>query len=109
MAGLDEGVVNLQRFVAALATATGALETIGQHIEASAQKLVELQDHASEDGGQLNDQLEDLASALDREQGEACDGLDEVAQAATAAQGTVAEAIDKADSAASHVESRTQA
>jgi hypothetical protein len=108
MATVDDGIVNLRRFVAALATATAALEEIGEHIEGSAQKLVELEAYASEEGGELNEQLAELGSALDRERGEACDGLNQATRAAIEAQGTVGQSIDRLGGAAAEVETRAQ-
>lgn len=109
MAIVDEGLVNLARFVASLATATGALQTIGDHLEQATRRFSELEDEAEQEGGGLNDGLEELGSALESGQHEAADGLGDVAQAATDGQESASDARQAVEQAATDGEARTQA
>ncbi len=56
MATLDDGVTNLQRFVASLAMATSALEKSGEHFKESGQRFAQLEDEAGDEGDGLNGQ-----------------------------------------------------
>lgn len=101
---LDEGVVNLQRFISLLVSSTGGLEKSAEHFKQSGQRFGELEDEAAEQGGGLNDELEEVASALESGQKEAEEGLTELTQAATDAQGTADDAQQKLDAAAASLE-----
>lgn len=108
MATLDEGVVNLQRFIAHLAASTSALERSGDHFKESAQKFGELEDEVVEEGGGLNDELEEIGSTLDSAKGDAQDALMELIQAASEAQGTTGEAQTRIEEAASDLDEKAQ-
>lgn len=108
MASLDEGVVNLQRFIAHLVNSTGALEKSSEHFNESSHRFGELEDEAAEQVGGLNDELEELGSALDSSLKGAEDALTELTQAATDAQGTSGEAQHRLEEAAASLENQAE-
>jgi hypothetical protein len=104
-AKLDDGVANLQRFIAHLVNSTGALEKSAEHFRQSGHRFGELEDEAADQGGGLNDELEELGSALDSGLKEAEEALAELTQAATDAQGTAGDAQHELGETASSIES----
>ena len=62
MATLDQGVVNLQRFVGLLASATSAHEHVGDHVKEASRRFSELDNEAEQEGGGLNDHLTELGT-----------------------------------------------
>jgi DNA repair exonuclease SbcCD ATPase subunit len=109
MASLDEGVVNLQRFIGLLANATSATHQVDEHVTESARLFAEMEGEADEEGGGLNDRLTDFAGALPAEEAEAVKAIGELAQAAADAQGVVDDAQEKVDQAAVDLESTASA
>lgn len=108
MATLDESVANLQKFIAHLVASTGALEKSTDHFKQSGQRFGELEDETAEQGGGLNDELDDLGAALDSGLPGAESALAELTQAATDGQGTTGEAQQRLDEAASTLEGRAE-
>jgi methyl-accepting chemotaxis protein len=108
MATLDDGVVNLQRFVANLANATSALGQVDDYLGAKARSFTELENEAADEGDGLSGHLEDAGSALDTGKGEVTDALGDLAQAATDGQQALGEAEDKVEQAASDLEEKVQ-
>lgn len=106
MATLDEGVVNLQRFVGLLANATSATEQVGDRVKEAARRFADLEGEAEEEGGGLNDHLTELGSTLQTEEAEAVEAITELIQAAQDAQDTVGDAQEKVERAASDLESK---
>lgn len=104
MAAIDESVVNLQRFLGLVAQATGALEQVGTHVQASAQRFTDLQDEASEDGGGLNDELVELASALESGRDSVQEALTDLTQAAADGQEAAEEGRGRVERAATDLE-----
>jgi chromosome segregation ATPase len=101
---LDDGVANLQRFIAHLVSSTGALEKSSEHFKQEGHRFGEMEDEAADHGGALNDELEELGSALDSGLEGAEDALSELTQAAGEAQGTAGEARRELEEAASSLE-----
>ena len=109
MASLDEGVVNLQRFIGLLANATSATNQVAEHVGESSRLFTEMEGDADEEGGGLNDRLTDFAGALETEEAEAVKAIGALAQAATDAQETVDDAQEKVDQAAVDLEATATA
>jgi hypothetical protein len=109
MATLDQGVTNLQRFVANLVMATGALQKTAEHVKATGQEFAALEDQATEEGGGLNDELEEVASALDTAKNDARDAVTDLTEAATEGQGTTGGAEAKVEGVASDLEQKARA
>lgn len=109
MATLDDGVVNLQRFVGLLASATSATEQVGDHVNESARRFAQLEDEAEQEGGGLNDHLIELGQALETEEAEALAAIGELTQAATEAQGAAGDAHDKVEQTATDLDEKANA
>jgi chromosome segregation ATPase len=109
MATLDEGVVNLQRFVGLLASATSATQQVGDHVKEAAGHFAQLETEAEQEGGGLNDELTELGQALETEEAEALSAMTELQQAATEAQGKADEAQDKVEKAATDLDEKAGA
>jgi chromosome segregation ATPase len=90
MADLDQAVVNLERFIGLLASATSAVGQVEDHVVECGRQLAELEQGAAEGGGGLNDRLEELATTLDAEEAETVTALGELRQAGGEAQMNVA-------------------
>jgi chromosome segregation ATPase len=101
---IDESVVNLQRFLGQLAQATGALEQVGTHVQESAERLSQLEDQASDDGGGLNDELSELDSALETGRDDVREAIAEVTQAAADAEEAAEEDRARVEQAAADLE-----
>jgi chromosome segregation ATPase len=106
MATLDQGVQNLQRFLAYLAEATSALGQVSQHVEQTAHGLEGLEKQAGEDGGGLTHSLEEAQAALDSGTAEATQSLTAVATAAGEGQQALGTAREQLDHAATGLEDK---
>jgi chromosome segregation ATPase len=109
MATLDEGVVNLQRFIGLLANATSATGQVEDHVTESSRRFAELDGDTEEEGGGLNDRLTDLASALETDEAAAAQALTELVQAAKDAQEMVGDAQEMVEQAATELEATADA
>ena len=109
MTTLDDGILNLRRFVANLVQATSALEQVTDHFEECERRFTQLQDEAGDEGGGLNDQLQELGTTLESGEKDAGEALGDLAQAATDGQQTITEAEDDLEQATSQVEQKAQA
>jgi len=109
MASLDEGVLNLQQFIGQLNAANGALEEITKALETSTKDLSQLEDEAAEQGGGLNEGLDQLGSQLDSGREEATEAIEEVAEVTRDAQDTLGDARHQVEEAAGDFEERSQA
>jgi hypothetical protein len=106
MATLDDGVVNLQRFVGLLASATSATQQVGDHVKQASQQFSRLEDEAEQEGGGLNDNLTELQQTLERDEAEALSALGELLQAATDAQQAAGDAHDKVEQTATDLDDK---
>jgi hypothetical protein len=104
MAELDQAVVNLERFIGLLANATSAVGQVEDHVVQNGKQFAELEQDAGEEGGGLNDRLEELSSTLETEEGEAIAALGELAQAAGEAAQDVADVHGKVEQAAADLD-----
>jgi hypothetical protein len=104
MATLDDGVANLQRFIAHLVASTGALEKSADFFKESGGRFGELETEVGEEGGGLNDELEELGSALDSGVQDTEEALTELTQAAREGEGTAAEAQQRLEQTAADVQ-----
>jgi chromosome segregation ATPase len=109
VATLDEGVINLQRFVGLLATATSATEQVGDHVKESSRHFSQLEDEAEQEGGGLNGHLTELAQALETDEAEAVSAIADLAQAATEAQTAAGGAHDKVEQTATDLDEKAGA
>jgi len=107
MATLDDGVLNLQRFVASLVTATEALGKIGDFVKALDNGLNEL-DHEGAAAG-LDDHLGEMSTALDGGEAEARQALTDLIHAVASEEQTIGAARDKVEHAASDVQEKARA
>lgn len=107
MATLDEGVANLQRFIAHLVASTGALEKSATFFKDSGGRFSDLADEVGEEGGGLNDELEELGSALDSGVHDAEEALTELMQASREGDDAAGEGRQRLDQAAGGVEEET--
>ena len=109
MATLDDGVVNLQRFVGLLVTATSATEQVGDHVTESSRQFSQLEDQAADEGGGLNDHLTELAQAIEHDEAEVTSAMNDVMQAATDAQEAAGDAHDKVEQTATDLDQKAGA
>ena len=109
MADIDQAVVNLERFIGLLANATSAVGQVEDHVVENGKQFAELEQNAGEEGGGLNDRLEELATALETEEGEAVTALGELTQAGTTAQQDVTEVDTKVEQAATDLDQTADA
>jgi len=103
MATLDDGVANLQRFIAHLVASTGALETSTESFRDSGGRFADIEDEVDQEGGGLNDRLDELGSALDSGLDDAERALTELTQAAREGEGSAAGGQQRLDQAATDV------
>jgi hypothetical protein len=104
MAELDQAVTNLERFIGLLANATTALGQVEDHVVETGRQLEELEEDAGEEGGRLNDRLEELATVLQDDEAETMAALGEITRAASEAQQDVTEVQGKVEEAASDLD-----
>lgn len=104
-----DGIANLQRFVANLAAATAALETITDHVQEASPHLEQLEKDAGDHGGGLNDRLEGLRETIEKGQEAVRQAIDEVGQAGTAGRDVIAAAEATVDRASGELAERAQA
>jgi DNA repair exonuclease SbcCD ATPase subunit len=109
MATLDEGVVNLQRFVGLLASAVSATQQVGDHASDAVRRLSDLEGEAEQEGGGLNDELTELGQALESEVAETVSALTELMQAADDAQDKAQDAQDKMEQTATDLDEKAGA
>lgn len=109
MATLDDGVLNLQRFVASLATSTEALGKISDFVKTLDHGLDALDNEAGAEGGGLNEHLGEAATALESGESDARQALTDLTHAATAGEQTIGGARDKVEHAAADVQEKAQA
>ena len=107
MATLDEGVGNLQRFIAHLVASTGALERSAAFFKESGGRFGDLEDEVGDEGGGLNDELEELGTALDSGVHDAGEALTELTQAVREGEEAAGEGGQRLDQAARDVEEET--
>lgn len=108
MATLDEGVVNLQRFVASLALATEALGKIDGSVQELEKGFTTLAGEVQAEGGGLNDHLGEMATALEQGEDEAGQALTDLTHAASEGEQTVGAARDTVEHTASDLEEKVQ-
>lgn len=115
MAELDQAVVNLERFVGLLVTATSAVGQVEDHVVENGQHFDRLEQAAGEEGGGLNDHLERLGTTLETDGAEAVDALSALTRAAADAQqdvggvrSDVAQAAADLDQAAGGVQAQLE-
>lgn len=108
MTTLDDGILNLRQFVADLVQATSALDQVTDHFEESERRFTQLQDEAGDEGGGLNDQLEELGTTLENGEKDAGEALSDLAQAAAEGRQALTEAEDDLEQATSQVEQNAQ-
>jgi hypothetical protein len=108
MATIDDGVANLQRFIAYVIAATGALETSTGFFRESRDRFSELEGELDDAGGGLNDELEELASVLDSGLGDAEDALNDLTQATREGEAAAVEAHKRLEQAAADVQEETE-
>lgn len=104
MATLDDGVANLERFIGLVTVATGELERIARDLADSEKDLSTLEDEAAEQGGGLNDRLQDLESALETAEDEAKDAVDDLRDAGGDGQELLGEAQERLEDAVNELE-----
>jgi chromosome segregation ATPase len=104
MATLDEGVLNLQRFVGLLLTATSATQQVGHHVSEASRRLSRLEDEAEQEGGGLNDDLTALGQTLESEEAEALSAMTELSEAAGDARDKARDAQDKVETTATDLD-----
>ena len=109
MADMDQAVVNLERFIGLLANATSAVGQVEDHVVENGKQFAELEQDAGEEGGGLNDRLEELATTLETEEGEVVTALGELTQAGTTAQQDVTEVDTKVEQAATDLDQTANA
>jgi len=109
MATLDEGVINLQRFIGALVNAHGAVEQLTSHFEEKTRTFTELDGQAAHEGDGLNHHLEEAAGALQTGEQDASTALGDLTQAATEGESSTEEGKDLVGKAASDVEEKARA
>jgi len=108
MATLDDGLANLQRFIAHLVASTGALEKSAEFFRESRDRFSDLEDEVGDEGGGLNDELDELASVLDSGLRDAEEALNDLTQAARDGEGTAGEAQQRLEQAAAGVQEETE-
>lgn len=104
MAEFDQAVLNLERFIGLLVNATSAVEQVEQHLVQCGRQFGELEQDAGEEGGGLNDRLEDLSTTLESEEAEAVAALGELTQASGQAQQDTADVETKVEQAATELD-----
>jgi chromosome segregation ATPase len=104
MPELDQAVVNLERFVALLANATSAVGQVEDHVVDNGRQFGELEEDAGEEGGGLNDRLEELATTLDSAEAEAVDAAGDLARVGSEAQQDVSDVRTRVEQAATDLE-----
>lgn len=109
MADFDQAVVNLERFIGLLANATSAVGQVEDHVVGNGKEFAELEQEAGEEGGGLNDRLEELSTTLETEEGEAVAALGELTQAGGEAQQDVTDVETKVGQAATDLDQTADA
>ena len=89
MATLDDGIENLRRFIAKLVAANAAVDQVTTHLQESTRELTQLEGTATEQGGGLNDDLEQAGTQLEGDHAEAVKALEELARESGSAEQAV--------------------
>jgi chromosome segregation ATPase len=89
MATLDDGIENLRRFIAKLVAANAAVDQVTAHLQESTRELTQLEGTATEQGGGLNDDLEQAGTQLEGDHAEAVKALEELARESGSAEQAV--------------------
>jgi hypothetical protein len=108
MATLDDGIANLQRFIAHLIASAGALEKSAEFFRESRERFSNLDGEIDDQAGGLNDELEELASVLDSGLGDAEDALNDLTHAASEGEAAAGEAQQRLEQAAGDVQEETE-
>ncbi|MET0556612.1 MAG: hypothetical protein ABW221_26475 [Vicinamibacteria bacterium] len=108
MAGLDEAVANLERFIGKLTEATGVLGDVGEHLDEKAREFAQLEQAAGEDGDTVSGHLDEAQDALESARGEAEEALADLEHAAGEGARSMSEAKDQADQSASDLEDKVR-
>jgi hypothetical protein len=106
MATLDDGVVNLQRFIGHLANSTSALGQLTDHFESKSKSFAQLEDEVGQEGDGLGDELQEMTTALETGEQEATSALTDLTQAAADGQQSTEEAQQLVEKAASDVDQK---
>jgi chromosome segregation ATPase len=109
MADYEQAVVNLERFIGLLVSATSAVGQVEDHVVECGRQFGELEQDAGEGGGGLNDRLEELATTLEAEEAETVAAMGEVRQAGNDAQLNVAGLYTTVEQAAIDLEQAADA
>jgi predicted nucleic acid-binding Zn-ribbon protein len=109
MATTDDPIANLERFIATLAAANGALEKITQHVQETSQGFTQLEAETHDHGGSLKEHLEGFRSSVDTAEEEVRQAIDEIGQAAAGGQQALAEAEGHVEQAGSDFEEKAHA
>jgi chromosome segregation ATPase len=104
VATLDDGIANLQQFIASLVTATSVLEGVTKHLNDTTHDLAQIESQAGERGDELNRELQEFQSQLDSEEEEARQALTTLGHEAEEAQRISTEADHRLEQAATHFE-----
>ena len=106
MATMDEGVQNLERFIGFLVLATGELGRMTEHL--TGKDLSRVEEEAAEQGGGLNERLEELESVLDSAEDAARDAVEELRDAAGDAHEAACESQERLEEAVEDLDERAQ-
>jgi DNA repair exonuclease SbcCD ATPase subunit len=104
MADFDQAVLNLERFIGLLVNATSAVGQVEDHVQECSRQFAELEQDAGEEGGGLNDRLEELETTLESDEAEAVAALGELSHTGEEAQQDVAEVDTKVEQAATDLD-----
>jgi chromosome segregation ATPase len=108
VAAPDDGLANLQRFIAHLIAATGGLEASLERFKEAGQQLATLEDESAVEGDGLNQQLTEMTTAVEAGVDAAGDALGAVERAAADGQETASRARHQIEAAASEAEEDTE-
>jgi len=107
MAALDDGIANLQQFVASLVTAASVLEGVTRHLNDTTHDLAQLESQADDRAGDLKHDLQEFQSQLDSEEQETQQAITALAQEATEGQRASSDAESHLEQAATHFEEQS--
>jgi chromosome segregation ATPase len=104
MATAEQGIENLRHFIADLTSASAALVQVTQALEDAKRDVSQLEGVASEQGGGLNEDLEEIRSRLEAGETAAVRAVEDLAARAEAAQQVLHEARTQLEQAGHHFE-----
>jgi uncharacterized phage infection (PIP) family protein YhgE len=108
MAALDEGITNLQRFIAHLVASTGALDKSAEFFKESSDQFTGLANDVEDEGGGLDDELQELRSVLDSGMRQAEDELGQLLEGAREGGETASTAEQRLEQTAADVQAETE-